>query len=469
MGGFSALARIARAAFTAARRFPLVLLSAVVASGAGVVFLGGPEETDVWLRLLASAALGLPLFLRVGLAAERQGLTGTRAWLLPVVLTLIPIAFFWRSAGWTDASTELRFVHLFSSLTLGLIATTYVGRRETIGFWHFNRLLVLRFQLGAVYTGVIFAGVAAGLAGLDALFGIDIASSTYCRVFVGLGIVFQTWFVLAGVPRDFEALDRLDYYPAGVRAIALVLILLVCLYIVILTAYFAWVLVLSDWPSGRIGLMVSALAAGGIASLVLIHPAREGSGANAWIERYARWFWIAILPAVGMLLAAVWQRLAQHGVTEPRYMLLALTLWLGGAAVYAIVRRPHGLVWIPYSLSLVGLLTLIAPWFSAYSSARRSQSARLESVLSENGALQRGRIIRATGEVSAEEREQIEDIFFYLINLHGAKVADRWFEGGAASLVKEGGAPPVGRGRNAAILTEHMLERLGLEDGSSAP
>jgi len=85
--------------------------------------------------MLASAALGLPLFLRVRLAAERWRLTGAKAWLPAVQITLIPIAFFWCSEAWTDAGTGLQLVHLFSSLTLGLMATTYVGRPEAIWFW----------------------------------------------------------------------------------------------------------------------------------------------------------------------------------------------------------------------------------------------------------------------------------------------------------------------------------------------
>ena len=467
MSAFAALERMARSAATAARRFPFVLLSAAVAAVAGALLAGEPEQADVWLRLLASAALGLPLFLRVGLAVERRGLAGARLWLLQVVLALIPIAFFWRSEVWTDAGGELRFIHLFVALTLGLLATTYVGRPETLGFWHFNRILLLRFLFGAVYTTLILAGLAAVLFGLDTVFGVELASSSFWAVFVVPGIIFQTWFVLAGVPRDFDALDRMDHFPAGVRAFALwVLIPLICLYFVILTAYFVRVLVLSDWPSGRIGLMVSALAAVGVSSLVLIHPARRQPGASAWIERYARWFWIAVLPAAGMLFAAVWQRLAQYGVTEPRYMLTALNMWLGAAAIYAIVRRPRGLVWIPYSLSLLAMLTLIVPWSSAYDSARRSQSARLEAVLSRHGALREGRVVRATGAVPAEDREQIEDIFFYLIDRHGARAADRWFEGGTATLLKEGDAPLAGRGRDAALLTERLLERLGPEDGT---
>ena len=72
----------------------------------------------------------------------------------------------------------------------------------------------------------------------------------------------------------------------------------------------------------------------------------------------------------------------------------------------------------------------------------------------------------ALDEVPAEDREQIKDIFFYLIDLHGMRATDRWFEGGTASLLKEGEAPLAGRGRDAALLSERLFERLGLEDGA---
>ena len=150
MTSFDALEHMVHSARTAVRRFPLVFVSAAAASVAAAVLLREPQDPDVWRRLLAAAALGFPLFLRVGLAVERHGLTGTRAWLVPAVLVLIPIAFFWRSGVWTDAGTKLRFAHLFAALTLGLVATTHVGRPETLGFWHFNRILFLRCLFGAV-------------------------------------------------------------------------------------------------------------------------------------------------------------------------------------------------------------------------------------------------------------------------------------------------------------------------------
>ena len=61
------------------------------------------------------------------------------------------------------------------------------------------------------------------------------------------------------------------------------------------------------------------MVAAGIASLVLLHPARESSVPSAWVERYPPRFWIAVLP-----------RLAQHGVTEPCNALTALLS--GGSA-----------------------------------------------------------------------------------------------------------------------------------------
>ena len=79
MAAMSAVGRMTHAGGTAARRFPFALLSAVVAAVAGVVFLGGLEDADFWLRVLVAAGIGIPLFLRVGLASERRGVTGTRA------------------------------------------------------------------------------------------------------------------------------------------------------------------------------------------------------------------------------------------------------------------------------------------------------------------------------------------------------------------------------------------------------
>ena len=450
--------RLAAAAWATARRFPVVLACAVVAAIAAMRAINA--ETALELRLVATASLGLPLLTGLTLFAERWKLARPRHWALRGLGVAVLALYYWQWPNWGENIAGLRHFHLTATLHLLVAFIAYLGVREPNGFWHFNRTLFFRFGLGAIYTGVLFGGLAIALFGIENLFNVDVADENYGRLFFFLGFVFQTWFVLAGVPDDFEQLERRDDYPAGLRVFAqYVLLPLVAVYLIILTAYLGRVVITTTWPSGWIGLLVSALAAFGILSLLLVHP-RRGQEDHAWIDTYARIFWILIIPSIVMLLLAIGQRIEQYGITERRYLLLLLGIWLAGAAVFYTVTRSREIKGIPLTLAIIGAVTFVGPW-SAYAVAERSQTGRLEDLLSTHGVLAGGRISPAVVEIPPGDWQQINDVLLYLISWHGTSAIDEWFEGGVATVDTIGDAtaasPRVAEaGRRATLIADHF-------------
>src|SRR5262249_46851893 len=157
------------------------------------------------------------------------------------------------------------------------------------------------------------------------------------------------------------------------------LVPLVSVYLVILTVYLGKVLITRDWPSGWIGWLVSGVGTAGILTLLLVHPVAQDP-AEKWVAAFARSFWLAVLPAIVMLWLAIWQRVRQYGITEPRYFLVVLSLWLAGLAVYYSITRSRQIRTIPASLGAVALLTFAGPW-GAYSVSVGSQVGRLRALL----------------------------------------------------------------------------------------
>lgn len=66
----------------------------------------------------------------------------------------------------------------------------------------------------------------------------------------------------------------------------------------------------------------------GLLSWLLIHSLgkREEREEYAWVKTYTRGFYIALLPTVVMRLLAIYKRVMEYGITEPRCFLRATPL-----------------------------------------------------------------------------------------------------------------------------------------------
>lgn len=414
---FPSVDTLLRGAVGAARRFPFALVAGAVAAAAGWWIVGSSGDREVQRqaeRLLYVASLGLPAFIGATMVAERHRLTGLAAAIPHLVAAVLLAVVYALRPGWADPIAAARYVQISAVLHLLVAVGPYLGAGGENGFWQYNRVLLLRFLVGFVFAAVLFGGLSIALVAVDRLFGIDVAEETYGRLWFLTAFVFHPWFFLGGVPEDLEALEADRSYPAILKVFGqYILAPIVAVYLLILTVYLGKVLVTRVWPSGWIGWLVSSVAAAGILSLLILYPVRERRE-NRWVGTYARWFFVALLPSIAMLLMAAWKRIDQYGITERRYFLVVLALWLAGVSVYSILRRDPSIRAIPTTLCALAFLTLLGPW-SAYSVAERSQTARLAGLLSAYD-LPRGEPAGA-GEagVPFEDRREISAVVRYLV------------------------------------------------------
>jgi len=407
------------AASATLRRFPLALAAATLAALSAILSSEnlGPE----WLHdpMLAAATLGIALLVAVALLGERLKSLAVRVALsVGAVAILVGVRQAWD--GWSGPVRFERFAQLALAFHLLVAFVPFVRRGRPRAFWQYNRLLLQRAVVAAISSGTLFLGLALALAALDKLFGVDVPREAYLRVWILCAFVFNTWFFLGGVPEDLDALESSTDYPAALRVFAqYTLVPLVTVYLVILTLYFGKVLATRVWPSGWIGYLVSGVTTSGIFALLLVHPLAERED-QRWVRVFARDFWLGIIPAIVMLWLAIYQRVHQHGFTEPRYFLLVLSLWLGGTAVYYAVTRSRRILGIPASLCLVALVTYAGPW-GAFAVSRRSQVALVRDLLAAHGALVDGKARRAAVDLPLEDRKALSGAVRYLVETHGAR------------------------------------------------
>lgn len=427
------LDRVVTTAGHAARRFPLVLTSALVASVSAMWLVEYDDGHDLLERILYVSTLGLPLFVGITLLAERQDWSAGRKGLARLVGVLLLTTVFLLQPTWSDPVMALRYAQLSVAFHLFAAFAPYLHPGELNGFWQYNRALLLHALTTVVFAAVLWLGLSGALLGVDNLLGIDVADLTYARLWFFFAFVFSTVFFLGGVPEDLAKLQKNRGYPAIIKVFSqFILMPIVTVYLLILTVYLGKIIVTRVWPSGWIGYLVSGVAALGILSLLLVHPIEEREE-NHWIRTYGRWFYVALIPSIAMLLLAIWKRIDQYGITENRYFLVVLSLWLAGIALFFIFKRSRNIKVIPITLCLVALVTIGGPW-GAYAVSRRSQTARLERLLAANDMLVDGKVQSAPAALPFEDRKEMSAIVRYLAETHGTTTIDPLFDGRLAQI-----------------------------------
>ena len=405
-------------------RFPETMLAAVAAAILALLSIRNSPHIGLpaaW----AATGLGISACFSVTMLSEGIARSATprftRLRLVLGVLVaggLIALAVMW--PGWSDSVRAHRLIHFALASHLLAAFAPFTLHHRPNAFWQYNRALFTRFLVGGVYSAVLFGGLAVALRASKPLFGIHVSERIFVDLWLVIAFVFNTGYFLAGVPEDFDALESDTSYPGGLKVFAqFVLVPLVALYVVILTAYLVKVLVTGEWPNGWIGWLVSSVSAAGLLAILLVHPVRDRDE-NRWVSRFSRIFYLALLPSIGMLFAAIGKRIGQYGFTEERYYLLALALWITGISLGYSFRRRADIRWIPIALFVLAAVTAFGPG-GAYTVSRIDQTARLQRLLSKHGLLAQGHIQPADTTLGFAEQKSLSAIIEYLAGTHGIR------------------------------------------------
>jgi hypothetical protein len=375
---FPSIAALLHRAGEVARRFPLTLTLGAIAAGFAVAAVDAEGKDLLW-RIAMVALLGLPLSVGFALRARYLRWSTTRQVIWQAAGLLVLVLFFISWPGPKHDQDMLRFLHLAAILHLVAAVLPFIRGRETSAFWQYNRRLFESFLRAALFSAVLFVGLAVALGALDKLFGMHVPGDSYAKLFFSMAFLVHPWIFLAGVPDDVEELEFRSYPRALKIFTQYVLTPLVAVYLVILVLYLGKIVVTSQWPSGWIGYLVTSVSVAGLLGFLLVHPLRS-LPEEGWIRLYARGLFIGLIPAAIMLLLALWKRVEPYGLTPLRTLGLLLGVWLLGIAVLYAVSRNTSIRTIPLSLAAV-----LAVFFGGPMGVRqlsiRSQADRLSKLL----------------------------------------------------------------------------------------
>lgn len=415
---FPSLNYIGTEAINSFERFFLPLLFAITGTYCAIFITeSNNEDCEVLMRVLHTCMLGLPFSLGCMLYLERSNKANLRI-LLPIWVLILMIAygiFLAPNRYFSDFRLSLIFFVLAVVMHLWVAIAPYIHKDEKQGFWHFNEILFTRIVMAAIFSGALYLGLSMALVACKMLLKIDIDSKRFLELWFIIAGIFNTWFFLAGIPKDYEELNTEKIFPKGLKVFTqYVLIPLVSIYMLILYAYGIKIVFLWNLPTGWVAMPVMWYAAVGVLAVLLVYPLRDDEE-NTWVRFFARFFFRATLPIIVLLYVAIWARVRAYGITEDRYYLILLGAWLTGISFYYIFSKQKNIRYIPLSLAIIGALSWFGPW-GAFAVSESSQLSRLETVLEKNNIWKPGANLSPSITWNGFVEAQVNNIIRYFVD-----------------------------------------------------
>jgi len=407
-------------------RFPMAIVSAIIGTGIGIMIINDfGESKQMLFNILMTLTLGFLLFISVQLFSEREVGSKIKKWLLKGGVMVFLMIYYILLPEQITGVFIVRFILFSISFLLSITFAPFVLRNEINGFWQHNKSLFIRFFFTGIYTGVLYLGLVLALASIDNLLGIDIADDTYFELWVFIIGIIATTFFLAGIPLKTEKLQKEKDYPKGIKIFGeYILMPLIAIYFVILYIYSGKILFLKDWPEGMVTYLILVFSFVGIIAYFLLYPIRKDHKLIKW---FSKWVYMAIIPLTGVLFWAIKLRIDEYGLTERRYYVVVIGVWLLAMSIYFLFSKKQDIKVLAMSLFLIALLSSFGPW-GALDMSAKTQINRLKSVLIKNDILIDGKIVKAKKEISLKDNGQISGALDYLEAMHGFNRIENWFD-----------------------------------------
>ncbi len=385
---FPTLKNVLSEGITTLKRFPLAIFFAFLGTITAMYLVETKSEDELLIRLVMTCGLGLLLGISAVVYAEKTEKNKT---LWQLIALVISVLLFFVLNPFDNKVDAIRYFSISVALHLLVSFAPFIAKGQINGFWQYNKVLFIRILTAGLYSAVLFLGIAAAIGTTDLLFNININSTIYFHVWVFLAGIFNTLFFLSCIPSNWEELNKDTNYPKGLKAFTqFVLIPLVSIYLVILIAYEFKILLEWELPKGIISSLILPYSVFGILSILLVFPIKN-LDENKWITTFSKWFYVALFPLIIMLYIAIGKRMYDYGITESRYYLLLLTLWLTFIAFYFVFKSKDNIKIIPISLCIAALISIYGPQ-SANSVSNWSQLNRFETIAKNANAITESKI-----------------------------------------------------------------------------
>ncbi|ABR49073.1 hypothetical protein Amet_2923 [Alkaliphilus metalliredigens QYMF] len=400
------------------KRFPITMLFGALAVAVSIFInhssIPFGKTREIYNHIVMALSLGIPLSLCIYVLFEGRTKSEKHHRILAHVgsgLLLILYYFFFLKD--MEMVTVTRYIGHSIFLYLTFTFIPYLEKKEN--YERYVVKLLTRFIVTYLYSVILYLGIAAILGTINLLFDAGIPGKFFFDVFLIVVGIFAPGFFLADVPVRNEEISP-ESYPKVLSVLLQFIILpLLSIYTLILYIYFGQILLTRELPQGLIGNLVLWYSIVSTVVLFFIYPLRKNS---QWMKYFITCLPKLIIPLLGMMFVALWIRINAYGITEGRYFVLLIGLWVTCMMIYYALKRDVKNIVLAMTLAIVALATVTGPW-SAYSISQISQNNRFQEILKRYDMIDQTSNIKGPDRAFVEEdKREVSAIISYFERYH---------------------------------------------------
>ncbi|MDD7363226.1 MAG: DUF4153 domain-containing protein [Firmicutes bacterium] len=406
----------------AAVRFWPALVFALAAAFFQCYFIFGDGYVTIFGKppLLLSAVSVIAFFAALAAKLYTENLEDVkrgdvRHLLVALAVVLIILLTYFR----LDDVTGDELIYLSDAFITIFIAsgltTLFAGafHREREFLYHVIGML-LDVVIAYIYAFVLSLAVALVLLGVDVLFGVVNFDRAILYVETICLMPVMALFFLARIPEAGENYQN----ERGVLLVVdnlfnNILVPVMTIYVLLLYVYLVKIIFSLELPTTSI----VNLVLWPLMLIVFVLFAVDRDRERSLTYYFRRYMPFAAFPLLGLMYYAWFLRVGQYGITENRYMVFALGIWLTFAMVHFIIEKRDLHVILPMTLSIVLFVSAFGGPIGAKGMSYRSQQARLEALLIKNRMLKGDKIVPSK-HLPDEDKRQILETANYLVAHH---------------------------------------------------
>lgn len=405
-------------------RFPLTIFCGIIVFLLSVYVLETSdtnnnhfiEEVQKFVFLIM---LSIPLTAALELIREKY-LSGKNKWIIRALNVMITLVFivFYRFYYLYEIGGEAFFGNSEKLLATGIIFFLFfllvpiIGKKDEEEKY-FQSVIVDK-AVTVLFSVVLFLGLTVVFLTVDGLSLVKLEGKIYVETWLFVVFVFAMIFFASKLKKVDENLEEYEIHKVFKFLIYFIIIPLITIYTGILYIYFGKMLVTRSWPQGLVSHLILWYTIFSLFIMIMVTPMTKKDPVAKVFKKY---FSLASIPLLALSIVSISKRISQYGVTELRYFIVLLGIWLIFCMVSSIFRARLSVILI----SLIAVVYISV--FSPVNNRRitiMSQNKRLERILIKHGLLKDGKLVQNSG-LSENKKYEVTDVLNYILGIRDKK------------------------------------------------